>query len=61
MFPFHGCQLMFLDQFSPSIESVDSVRVRGPSIPFVAGTPFGIEVPRIDGYELELGSDLGGK
>jgi hypothetical protein len=60
-FPYHGCQLMSLVQFSPSSQNVTAIRLRQPEIPFVAGTPFGIQVPRVEGYELELGSDLGGR
>lgn len=51
---------MKISGFSPYVLDLSAIKVRGPDVPFLAGALLNIEAPQIDGYEVFVGSDMGG-
>lgn len=59
-YPSLGCQLLRIAAFSRYMEGFSPTRLRGPDIPFVAGAPFNMTLPQVQGYVLNPGADFGG-
>jgi hypothetical protein len=59
-FPYQGCQLLKIASFSPYVQGFSQLQQGPPGLPFIAGAPFNMTLPQIEGYSLNPGTDVGG-
>ncbi|KAI7845368.1 hypothetical protein COHA_001075 [Chlorella ohadii] len=60
-FPYQGCQLLDLNAFLRTSVNTGEIKVSGPNVPFTTGTPLFFSVPKLTGYDVEVGRNMGGK
>ncbi|KAL4436406.1 hypothetical protein ABPG77_009968 [Micractinium sp. CCAP 211/92] len=60
-FPYRGCQLIDLTGFLNTSINTGQLKEAGPNVPFVAGSPLFFSVPKLSGYDVEVGRNFGGR
>jgi hypothetical protein len=60
-FPYQGCQLLDLNAFLRTSVNTGEIKAEGPDVPFTIGTPLFFSVPKLTGYDVEVGRNMGGK
>ncbi|KAI3430778.1 hypothetical protein D9Q98_009190 [Chlorella vulgaris] len=61
VFPHQGCQLMDLTDFLRGSVNTGQLKSEGTDVPFTAGSPLFFSVPKLAGYDVEIGRNFGGR
>lgn len=60
-FPYRGCQLIDLSGFLNTSVNTGQIKQEGPNVPFISGSPLFFSVPKLTGYDVEVGRNFGGR
>ncbi|PSC71778.1 serine threonine-kinase [Micractinium conductrix] len=60
-FPYRGCQLLDLSGYLNASVNTGAIKQDGPGVPFTAGSPLFFSVPKLSGYDVDIGRNFGGK